>query len=142
MFHLDFYASMDALLSAGASTRVMIPAECAPCLPFIEKSCCARPLEVLLSFLPCTIPHLELLVEFGSRLDGICDGRCRVGQSNRAADVCCAINAALDRPMMIYEFSKDGPMRLDPSLGLESGVQVDTELLRLLIKVRVACFVS
>ena len=139
--HNDFNISLRALLSVGASPRVMIPPDFELFLPWVEKSKCSRPLEVLLCMMPGSLRHLALLVEFGSRLDGVCDGRC----IEETRNPCCAINAALSRAMLYYEMCMTRPStrpEVPPGVSVESIVAVDVEVMRLLFQVCYAVIVQ
>ena len=97
--YLSMHSTMKLLLERGASPRVMIPARSAFLFADPGRALCSRPIEVCLAAMPRGEFVLELLQEYGSKLDGVCDGKCQEESG------CCAMIVALENAMT---WSKQG----------------------------------
>ena len=123
--HESMYSTMRILLMRGASPRVLIPAVSAGKFSLCGPVRCSRPIEICLAEMPFCDSELELLAEFGSKLDGVCDGKC--GRDSK----CCAMTSALEDSMMWSKMKDRPPVERD-ALASSS---INRNTLRLLIEV-------
>ena len=130
--HRAMLMIMKTLLEGGAQPRGVSPPSVLRMLGVHDV--CSSPLEAVVCYIepPLARPILELLQEFGSRLDGVCDGSCQTAKSSGVR--CCALSAALTPVFSITQMPPELRVMVDSSGYSARSIVLDRELIALLVR--------